>query len=122
MSAFTDEERIRDRIERWGCTSKRALEKRLSGDKAFAAMLADDPTGSKSMAAAKAIEANRKSKEDAESRKCAKEAAAAAADARVRKMFGGLPWRAPSHPDEPDWAELGIPVDECGYPLGIGDD
>ena len=115
MSAFTDEERIRDRIERWGCASERAFEKRLAGDKAFAAMLSDDPTGSKAVAAAKAIEANRKSKEEAE-------AAAAAADARVRKMFGGLPWRAPSHPDEPDWNEIGVPTDEYGYPLGIGDD
>lgn len=122
MGAFTDEERIAYRIERWGCTSKRALEKRLAGDRSFAAVLADDPTGSKAAAVTKAIEANIRSRDEAAERKRAEEAEATAMEARVRKMFGGLPRRVPPHPDEPDWAEIGVPVDEYGCPLGIGDD
>ncbi len=112
MAAFTDMDRIEDFIRRRNITSRNGLKRGFAFDRSMAAIFADDPDGSKMALADRLMAANRQVRDEAARRRADDEARLAALPA----------WLKPREPDPDgfDWADVGVPVDEYGEPLGVG--
>ena len=116
MSAFTDAEKLAYFMDRKKICSQKELSACLEHDKAMARILSNDPNGTLCALVNEAMRLNR-SERDRKIRAGREERRRIKAyEETGRWPYGGR------HPDEPDWADLGIPTDEYGDPIGIGDD